>query len=440
MKSVPFSEEGRLKVAQAAQPHAGPLGMMEVLRFRTMRRLWYAQVVSAFGDFLILFAIITIMTFKLRATPQQVTGIQIAYMLPIALLGIVSGVFVDRWSIKPTLVISDFTRAALCLLMLLVHSVYGFYAVLATISIFSSFFSPAQGVAILSAVPAQGLRSANALMQQVMFVMRIVGGPIATLIVTHFNQRICYMLDSLSFLASGALIASLSLAARKEEPAQTFEIIAKEKRGLARIGEDMKEGASFIFHHSALSFVITAMAAAMFVMGCFGPLIAIFVRDTLHASTNTFGFASAMIGVGLLAGVTVLSAAAKNVSNTVLVYSGLGGIACGTLLMAAAPHVVTTILGCLLIGFAAGGIIVPAQTLIQGETPPAMVGRVGSTVTSITFGAQIAGLILSGILAQHISVRGVFALCTLMMVLLILAGKVWLSRPSREGRASTVIS
>ena len=73
----------------------------------------------------------------------------------------------------------------------------------------------------------------------------------------------------------------------------------------------------------------------------------------------------------------MLSAATKNVSNTVLVYSGLGGIACGTLLMAAAPHVVTTIFGCLLIGFAAGGIIVPVQALIQEETPPAMLGRVG---------------------------------------------------------------
>jgi translation initiation factor 6 (eIF-6) len=95
----------------------------------------------------------------------------------------------------------------------------------------------------------------------------------------------------------------------------------------------------------------------MFVMGCFGPLIAIFVRDTLHASTNTFGFASAMIGVGLLAGVTVLSAAAKKLRNTVLVYVGLGGIAFGRHLMGAAPHVVTTIVGCFLTGFAAGGII-----------------------------------------------------------------------------------
>src|SRR3978361_526311 len=123
-----------------------PMSMGAVLRLTTMRRLWYAQIVSACGAFLALFAVITVMTFKLHATAQQVTGIQIAYLLPIALLGIVSGVFVDRWPVKPTLVASDYIRAALCLLLITVHNVYGFYVVLAGISIFSSFFSPAQGI------------------------------------------------------------------------------------------------------------------------------------------------------------------------------------------------------------------------------------------------------------------------------------------------------
>lgn len=140
-----------------------PMSMREVLRVVTLRRLWYAQIVSVFGDFLALFAIITIMTFQLHATPQQITGINIAYLLPIALLGVISGVFVDRWPVKITLVSSDFIRAGLCLLLFFVHNIYGFYVVLASISVISSFFSPAQGVAIRSAVPFHGLRSANAL-------------------------------------------------------------------------------------------------------------------------------------------------------------------------------------------------------------------------------------------------------------------------------------
>jgi len=418
-------------------PVPDPLSMAEVLRIPTMRRLWYAQIVSVFGDFLALFAVITIMTFQLHATPQQVTGLNIAYLMPIAVLGVISGVFVDRWPLKLTMVGSDFTRAALCLLLFFVHSIWQFYVVMAAISVFSSFFSPAQGVAIRSAVPFHGLRSANALMQQVMFILRIIGGPIAVTIVKIFGARACYGLDAASFLASGSLIASLALLV-PASPLKPDTTDAKPS-GVASILQDMKVGAGFIFHHAALLFVIVALAAGMFVMGCFGPLIAVYVRDTLHASSTIFAVTSASIGIGLLAGVNILNAFAKRIANTTQVYLGLGGIALGTALLAAAPllplalplihtdmPVVITIFGCFLIGFACAGIIVPSQTLIQQETPPALMGRVGSTTMSAIFSAQIAGLLLSGILANHTSVRSVFAICTAMLAVLILAGKLWM--------------
>jgi len=414
---------------------AEPLSMGAVLKIGTMRRLWYAQIVSTFGDFLALFAIITVMTFSLRATPQQITGLNIAYLLPIALLGVISGVFVDRWPLKLTMVGSDFTRAALCLLLFFVHTTWQFYLVMATISVFSSFFSPAQGVAIRSAVPFHGLRSANALMQQVMFILRIIGGPIAIAIVRVFGAKACYGLDAASFIASGSLIASLALTVPAAATSPTTP--DAKPSGIAGILSDMKVGAGFILHHAALLFVIVALAAGMFVMGCFGPLIAVYVRDTLHASSTVFAVTSASIGVGLLLGVNALNAFAKRIANTTQVYLGLGGIALGTLLLALAPvfsitilHIAVptavTVFGCFLIGFACAGIIVPSQTLIQQETPAELMGRVGSTTMSAIFSAQIAGLLLSGILANHTSVRSVFAICTAMLAALILAGKLWM--------------
>jgi len=418
-------------------PVPDPLSMREVLAIAPLRRLWYAQTVSVFGDFMALFAVITVMTFELHATPQQITGVQIAYLLPIAILGIVSGVFVDRWPVKITLVASDYVRALLCLLLLFAHSVWEYYAVMASISVFSSFFSPAQGVAIRSVVPMHGLRSANSLMQQAFFILRIVGGPVAVFVVHAFTAKWNYIVDSVSFIASGTLIASIALNIPRKiaVPATENSAAAKEKSGIARIVEDMKEGTSFIFHHAALLFVILALAAGMFVMGCFGPLIAVFVRDSLKASSGVFSACSACIGVGLFLGMTVLNAAAKKVKNTTLVYFGLGGIAAGTLLMALGPHITLvripidiafTVVGCFTIGFACAGIIIPSQTMIQQETPQAMLGRVGSTVMSLIFSAQIAGLLLSGVLANYTSIRRVFILCTIMMAVLMLVGKLWM--------------
>jgi MFS family permease len=201
---------------QSAAP--APLSLGEVLRIPVMRRLWYGQLISTFGDFLALFAVINFFTYQLKLPADKMTTLQIAYLLPIAVLGVLAGVFVDRWPLKPTMIVSDVSRAGLCLLLLLARTPIQFYAIFAVLSVFSSFFGPAQGVAIRSAVPLHGLRSANALMQQVMFGMRIVGPGIAGVLYSVFGARICYWGDSVSFLCSATLIASLAPSPSRSSP------------------------------------------------------------------------------------------------------------------------------------------------------------------------------------------------------------------------------
>ncbi len=412
----------------ATQAAPEPLTMGEVLRVPIMRRLWYGQLISTFGDFLALFAVINFFTYQLKLPADKMTTLQISYLLPVAVLGVLAGVFVDRWPLKPTMIVSDVSRAVLCLLLLVAHSPLEFYTIFAVLSVFSSFFGPAQGVAIRSAVPLHGLRSANALMQQVMFGMRIIGPVIAGVLYYFLGARVCYWGDSVSFLCSAALIASLALTKPVAEALNLAEGGDKPPapKGLASILPDMAEGIAFILHHAALLFVILALAAGMFVLGCFGPLIAVYVRDVLHGATGLYTWASTMIGIGMFVGVNFLNFFGKKVPNTYLVYGGLTGIALGLCLMFAFPHAWATILGCLVIGIAVAGIVVPANTLIQQETPAALMGRVGSSVMSFVFGAQLLGLVLSGVLADKLGVQKVFAVCALLLVLLTVAGKLFM--------------
>jgi DHA3 family macrolide efflux protein-like MFS transporter len=440
-----------------------------VLRIPIMRRLFYAQIVSTFGDFLALFAIINFLTFQLHAVPEQVTGLQIAYLLPIAVLGIIAGVFVDRWPLKVTLVASDFSRAVLCLLLLFAgrgtgrwgaHGLAEFYGIMAAISVFSSFFSPAQGVVIRSAVPLHGLRSSQALMQQVLFGMRIVGPAIAGVLYKYLGARVCYMGDSLSFLASGTLIASLAISramsiapspagtaaeaatkldaavTQETAPAPASKIGTASGGGLASILPDMKQGLGFIAGHRGVLFVTAALAAAMFIIGCFGPLIAIYVRDTVHASTGVYAWASGLIGAGMFVGVNLLNTKGKHIANTVLVFSGLLGIALGLVFLAGLHSIWSTLLADFIIGVSVSGVVVPANVLVQQETPPALLGRVGSTTMSLIFSAQIVGLVLSGQLADRIGVRHVFAWCAVLLVVLVFAGRMLVGAAGATGPGS----
>ncbi len=401
-----------------------PMTFRDVLRLTVMRRVWYAQVVSLLGDFLAIFAVMSVVTYRMGGTASQVTGVQIAYMLPLVVLGPLSGVFVDRWPLKPTLIASDLIRAVLVLVLFVSTSLWQIYAILAALSCVSSFFAPAQSVTIRSHVPAHGLISANALMQMAMLGARIVGPAAAGGLVAAFGPNVCYAINFVSFVVSAALIGSVAIVRPVDPPSLVPGI---ERGRVGAIVHDMGEGMRFIVSHAAISFVVMAMAAGMFVMGCFGPLIAIYVRESLHAAAGVFGMVSAMVGVGMLFGMPLVRRLSGRVPNSTLVLSGLAGIGVGALLLGALPWVAMAMLACFTLGFTFAGVVVPAQTLMQQETPPGLMGRISSTMISAVLFAQLIGLVLSGVLAQMFGVRAVFFLCAGLAWALTGAGKLLLS-------------
>src|SRR5215469_15460981 len=92
--------------------------LKSLVKDRSFRALWLAQFVSVFGDFLALFGVINLITFTMHGTAVQVTAVTIAYVLPLAVIGPMAGVFVDHWNPKAVMIASDLIRAALILLLL----------------------------------------------------------------------------------------------------------------------------------------------------------------------------------------------------------------------------------------------------------------------------------------------------------------------------------
>jgi MFS family permease len=350
-------------------------------------------------------------------------------MAPFTRLGPLSGVFVDRWPLKRTLVSSDLIRAVLVLFLFFTTSLWQIYVVLAALSCVSTFFAPAQSVTIRTYVPPHGLIAANALMQTAMMGTRIIGPTVAGVLVAAFGAKVCYALDTVSFVGSAALIGSVAIVQPKSAGRGT-----PSGRGRIAVLHGWARGA-VIFHHAAIC-SSCSMAAGMFVIGCFGPLIAVYVREWLHATALVFGFVSAMVGVGMILGMPVVRKLSGTVSNSTLVLGGLAGIGLGALLLGAFTYSATAMLGTFTLGFTFAGVIVPAQTLIQRETPHELMGRISSSMMSVVFFAQLIGLVLSGVLAQMFGVRSVFFVCAALAWVLTAAGKWLLSTDRTPGIAT----
>src|ERR1044072_9571940 len=100
------------------------LSFSDLWRLRPVRYLWIAQIVSVFGDFLAVFAIIAVVTFELHGTATQVAMVLVSFRAPMAIVSPLAGVFVDRWPLKRMLIASDLIRGVLVLALVFVHDLY----------------------------------------------------------------------------------------------------------------------------------------------------------------------------------------------------------------------------------------------------------------------------------------------------------------------------
>jgi DHA3 family macrolide efflux protein-like MFS transporter len=399
-------------MATAAQP----VTFKTILRQRPFRTLWLAQFVSVFGDVLALFGVINLITFHMHGTAVQVTAVTIAFALPLAVVGPVAGVFVDRWNVKRLMIASDLIRAVLILALVLARDVRGICVIFVLLSAVSSFFAPAQTVTLRTLVPAEGLMAANALMSQNFYVVRIFAPSLAALLIVALGENACFYLDSLSFLFSAAMLSTLIIARPDTETSG---------KTLKAFAGDFLAGNRFIFTHSGLSLVFMAMAVAMFVLSSFSPLISIYIRDLLHAGPFSFGVISSMVGVGLILGTQVVNRVARNRAPATVVMSGLLGLGVGVAFLGIFKDVPVAALGTFAMGLSVALVLVPAQTMAQRETPSNMMGRVSSSFLSLISLAQVLGLLLSGFLAQIMGVRLLFVASASLLALISGAGYFW---------------
>ena len=406
------------------------LGLREVLHIKAVRRLWIAQMVSVFGDFLVVFAVLSHASFNLNASPTQITLIVVIFLVPYAFIGPLVGVFVDRWNIKRTMIASDLIRAALVLLLVFADNLAWICGTLFLLSTVSTFFVPAQIVAIRAITPPEGLISANALMQQAMQMVRIFTPALAGAMVGWFGARPCYLIDSTSFLISAAIIWTLHIA---RDPAAS----SKDSHPVNAVFNDMLMSVKFIFTNASLVFAILAMAAGIFALSCVGPLIAVYVRDELKSSEVVFGAINSSVGIGMIVATLAISRLAQGRSKSHLLLAGLLIMGGGALLLASLKNIPAAGIGLFAIGLGADFVLIPGHTIIQIQTPVAMVGRVSASLWALMSIAQLPGLVLSGSMAQHIGITYVFFATAVMLILVAILGAFSLPREQPDGATVT---
>ncbi len=223
---------------------APAVGYLELLRRnRDFRLLWLGQVVSQLGDWFNTIALYTLVLEVTGGSGRAIGLILVTRFLPMVFLGPFAGVVADRFNRRTVMVVSDLLRAVVVLGFLFIRrpeQLWMVYVLSVMQLALSTFFEPARSAAIPSVVKDSELITANTISSVTWSAMLTLGAAIGGLIAGWFGTRAAFVLDSLSYLASAALIASLRLPRRPAREKQKLTL------GRALGIEDMRDGLRYV--------------------------------------------------------------------------------------------------------------------------------------------------------------------------------------------------
>jgi len=388
----------------------------QVLKNRQFLLLWLAQLISNFGDWLAILALLSLIAYRYHGTAAQVSGIMIAFVIPVAFLGPVAGVFVDRWDTKKTMISSDLIRAVILGLMILATALTHLYILIFALSAVSAFFIPAQTVAIRKLVRKEELLVANALNSQTVQFNRVISPAIAGWLVSMFGEKACFWIDLGSFIASAILVSVIAMAPGEK---------VKSEKGAAAVRTELTEGLRFIRSHGAIMFLVVSMMAAIFAVGAFDSLIVVYLRDVLSASSRLLGEIIALTGVGIIVGSLIIGRFAQKQKKVYLISFGILALGLSVLCTALSGTAAIALVGALALGVSAAYVLIPGQTLMQEETPHEILGRVSSTSMSLVTVCQLMSFLVAGAIASVIGIRNLYYIVAAILVAIGTAGYVY---------------
>ena len=181
--------------------------LFAVFRNRSFILVWVGQLISSMGGALTALAA-SILVYRVTDSALSVGLMLIATSGPTVLIGLVAGVFVDRFDRKRIILISDLLRAILILLIpfLITLSINWLYVIVALTSAITQFFDSAHASILPEIAKEKELSAATSLMAVSSLGSTTVGFAVAGFIATNSNIEWAFYLDAVSFLISAVLI------------------------------------------------------------------------------------------------------------------------------------------------------------------------------------------------------------------------------------------
>ena len=373
---------------------------------RTFIIIWSGQFFSTLTSSIVGFAVVFWLSIK-TGSPEVLASAMIAVLLPFIILGLFTGVYVDRWDRKRTMILAD-SFVALCSAALGILFYVGMtplwliYLLLALRSAGSAFHMPAMQASVPLLAPESELMRIAGINQMIQSISNIAGPALGAVLISFLSMTYVMMFDVL-----GAAIACISLLFVKIPNPEKKEDIEP------NVWLEVKEGVRHLFMNRGITYLmISVIGITLFIV----PIAALYpLMTTSYFGGNAYqmGLVETAWGIGMLVGGAVLSLKFMKTANKVLcmniVAIGLGITYWAMGVLPTSGFVLFTILTAL--SGIAGSIYWSSFTVIlQTKIDPAALGRVFSIYDSISLLPTIPGLLATGFIAERIGLLNAFVI------------------------------
>lgn len=384
--------------------------LLTVLRNRNFFALWIGQIISQFGDRLAQMGLVGIYlreteTISVAHSVPVIRNLFFFSTLPILIFSPVAGVYIDRWKRKNILMLTDFLRAGLILLIPIFRfytkeMVY-IYVVIFLLFTVTCFFTPAKSSFIPDLVSKKELLAANSLSNITRILAMIGGVAMGGLMVAKLGITSSFLLDSVSFGLSGLAIVFIRV---RENPGRK-----NPDPGLFRkIGREIGQGLSFIRKERNILFLASTLIVLMAASGLAYVLVTVLITKELGLGAAGLGIIASTLGLGMIGGSIIYGQFGGQFPKDLIILFSTMIAGISTLVLGGSKSIHWLSIGALLIGFVAAVIMIATHTLTQEVTPNRLRGRVFSSLEIIINSSFLVFVWVAGLLGSRYPLSSIF--------------------------------
>jgi len=377
----------------------------DLWRNRDFMWLWAAQTVSQFGSQITGLALPLVAILLLGASAFEVAVLGVVEFLPFVLFSLPAGVWVDRLSRRPILIVADWARGVVLLSVPIAHfagvlSIWLLYAVGFVVGVFTVFFDVAYQSYLPALVQRRELLEGNSKLEVTRSGAQVAGPGLAGALVAAITAPYAILLDAVSFVASALLLSRIK---RREERIHSEVAVAN-----PRMRAEIAEGLRYVLRHPYLRPSMAYVAIANFFGNMMFSIFLVYAIRDLRLSAATVGLIFSIGNIGFLLAALAANRLATRfgIGRTMIGAAALTGWPFLLVPVAESWEPIPLLLIALLLG-SFGGVTynVTGISLMQAITPDRMLGRMNASRRFVVWGVVPFGSLAGGVLGSTIGLR-----------------------------------